>query len=99
MTSLIAALAEVWPFLLAAAGVVFGLFRNQQARTTAAKAKQNEAEAEAKVSAVEKSEAEANAIAAREGAHAFKERTDVESEIAAMPDGDAAQRLRDEWSR
>ncbi|MGO4763802.1 hypothetical protein AB4120_14795 [Cupriavidus sp. 2KB_3] len=99
MTAALAILAKIWPFLLAAGGVIFGMFRHQQAKSASAEAGQKVAEAEAKVAHAAKSEAEANAVAARAGADASRERTNVEKEIAAGPAGESAERLRSDWSR
>ncbi len=99
MTAALEILAQAWPFLLAAAGVLFGWVRHKQAQATVAQAGKQVAEAESKVAAVEKAEAEANAAAARGGAEAAKERTNVENGIAAGAPGESAKRLRDQWSR
>ena len=99
MTAVLEILGQIWPFLLAAAGVLFGWARHKEAQTTAAQAGQQVAEAQAKAAAIEKSEAEANATAARAGTDAVKERTNVENGIAAGAPGESAQRLRDQWAR
>ena len=103
MTVLLAILGKVWPALLGAlvalGGLIAGWVRHKQAQTTEAQAAQKAAEADTKVANVEKSEAEANAVAARVGAEAAKERTHVENEIAAGAPGESAERLRSEWSR
>ncbi|MBY4730731.1 hypothetical protein K6V90_09325 [Cupriavidus pauculus] len=99
MTALLAILAKIWPYLLAAGGVIFGMLRHKQAQTAEAKAQSKVADADAKVANTEKSEAEANANAARAGADAIRERTNVENDITAGAPGESAKRLRDEWSR
>ncbi|WP_423196810.1 DUF2681 domain-containing protein [Cupriavidus sp. H19C3] len=103
MTALFAIVAKLWPALLgaivAAGGLLAGWARHKQAQTTDAQAAQKAAEADTKVANVEKSEAEANAVAARVGAEAAKERTHVENDIAAGAPGESAERLRSEWSR
>lgn len=99
MTAVLAILAKVWPFLLAAGGVIFGMFRHQQAAKTEAQAKQRQAEADAHEAKVDAIQAKANEDAAQAGADAVKERTNVENDIDAGQPGDAARRLRDQWSR
>lgn len=103
MTALFAVVAKLWPALLgaivAAGGLLAGWARHKQAQTTEAQAGQKVAESDAKLARTEQSEAEANAAAARAGADAMKERTDVENQIAAGGAGKSADRLRDDWSR
>lgn len=92
-------LTKIGPWILAVLAIVFGMFRHQQAKTASAKADQATAEAQAKVSAVESATAKANEQAAQAGAAAVKERENVENDIAAGKPGDAAQQLRNDWSR
>lgn len=91
MTALLSILSEIWPFLLAAGGVLFGWARHKQAQTTKAQAEQKIAEAGA-------ASAKANETAARAGAGNQKVRRDEDSAAAAVPD--AGRVLRDEgWTR
>lgn len=99
MAAVIDALTNLWPFLLAAGGLIFGFLRHKQAQTEKAQAGKLVADEQAKTAAIKQSEAEANATAARAGAAAVKERTNVENEIAAGPAGESAERLRSDWSR
>lgn len=92
-------LAKAWPLILAAAGILFGLFRHQQAKTAIAKANQKAAEADARAAQNDAALAKANETAAQAGAAAVKERENVENDIAAGKPGDAAQQLRNDWSR
>lgn len=92
MTLIIEILAQIWPFVLAAVGLVFGYVRHKQAQTQVAQAEKREAQAQAGV-------AKANEQAAQAGADAVKERTNVENQIAAAGAGESAKRLRDEWAR
>jgi hypothetical protein len=97
--TILAVFGKAWPFLIAAVGVIFGMFRHQQAKATSADAGRKVAEAQTVVAQVTASAAKSNADAAQAGAAAIKERTNVENEIAAMPAGGAAERLRNDWSR
>jgi len=88
MTAILAFLADAWPFLLAAAGALFGWARHKQAQTTVAKAKQELAEKDATV-------AKDNAQAARTGATNAKVKTNEDNAAAAVPD--PVRVLHDEW--
>lgn len=95
----LALLMKFGPWLLAALGVLFGMFRHQQASTATAKANQKVAEADARAAQNDAVAAQANEAAAQTGAAAVKERTDVENQIASAPAGESARILRDDWSR
>ncbi|ALJ98710.1 MULTISPECIES: hypothetical protein [Burkholderia] len=104
--TIIPILLKFGPWLLAAAGVLFGMFRHQQARAVTAQAGQKAAEAQATAAAAREqvaqsanAEAQANADAAQAGAAAAKERSDAETNVGALPAGGAEQQLRDGWSR
>lgn len=91
MSVLLEILAQIWPFLLAAAGVLFGWMRHKQAQTTVAQANQKVAEKDAAVAA-------ANQEAAQAGAKNQEIRRDETNAAAAVPD--AGKLLRDEgWTR
>lgn len=90
MTAILEILAQIWPFLLAGLGVLFGWARHKQAQTQVAQAQKEVAE---NISAVEK----ANATAAQAGAKNQEVRRE-ENNAAAVPD--AGRVLRDEgWIR
>ncbi len=97
MTAALAILAKIWPFLLAAGGVIFGMFRHQQAAKTEAQAKQREAEADAHAAQAEAIQAKANQDAARVGADNAKVRLDEDAAIAGEPDANRV--LHDEWGK
>lgn len=99
MTAVLAILAKAWPFILMVGGVIFGVFRHQQAKTATAQANQKVAEADARVAQNDAALAKANETAAQAGAAAVKERENVENDIAAGKPGDAAQQLHNDWSR
>jgi hypothetical protein len=98
VSAILAILAEVWPFLLAAGGVIFGLFRHQQAKSTAAQAEQKVAEAETRAARNDAALAQANQAGAEAAAEAVKERTDVENETASLDHAALDERLR-RWER
>ena len=95
MTAILSILADAWPFVLAAVGVLFGLFRHQQARTAAAEAKQKEAEADAHVARNDAAAAQVNQAGAQAGADNAKVRRDEDSVAAAEPD--SSRVLHEEW--
>lgn len=98
MTAILAILSEAWPYVLAALGVVFGLFSHQRAKTATAQAAQREAEADTRVAQNDAAAAKANETAAQAGAENQKVRRDEDSAAAAVPD--AGRVLRDEgWTR
>jgi hypothetical protein len=97
MTAVIAILAKIWPFLLAAGGVVFGMFRHQQAAKTEAQAKQREAEADSHAAQTDAIQAKANQDAARAGADNAKVRRDEDAAAAGEPDANRV--LHDEWGK
>lgn len=97
--TIVALLLKFGPWVLGLLGILFGMFRHQQAKTATAEAGQRIAEAQAKTAAVKKSEAEANAIAAQAGADAAQERANVENTVSSGHPGAAADELRSQWSR
>ncbi|CAJ0901268.1 hypothetical protein R1479_04606 [Ralstonia mannitolilytica] len=97
MTVALAILAKIWPFLLAAGGVLFGLFRHQQASTATAKANQKAAEADAKVAQNNAALAQANQAGAQVGADNAKVRHDEDDTASALPDANRV--LHDEWGK
>ncbi|GAA7771026.1 hypothetical protein RN01_29930 [Cupriavidus sp. SHE] len=97
MTALLAILAKIWPFLLTAGGIIFGMFRHQQAAKTEAQAKQREAEADAQVAQANAVLAKANEDAARAGADNAKVRRDEDAAVAGEPDANRV--LHDEWGK
>lgn len=98
MTAALAILAQIWPFLLAAAGVVFGLFRHKQAQTSEAQARQKEAEAAQQIAQQRQAEAQANADAQKAGSDATAARTDIDNQVSAKPTDEIRHEL-DAWTR
>jgi len=97
MTAALAILAKIWPFLLAAGGVLFGMFRHQQAKSTEAAANQKAAEADVHAAQVDAAQAKANEDAARAGADNAKVRRDEDDDAAVVPDANRV--LHDEWGK
>jgi multidrug resistance efflux pump len=97
MTALLEILAKVWPFILMAGGVLFGVFRHQQAKTATAQANQKMAEAEAKVAQANAALAQANQAGAQAGADNAKVRHDEDDTAGALPDANRV--LHDEWGK
>lgn len=95
MTALLAILSEFWPFLLGAAGVLFGLFRHQQAKSETAAAKQKAAEADAHAARNDAALAQANQAGAQAGADNAKVRLDEDADAAVVSDANSV--LHDEW--
>lgn len=99
MTTILETLGAIWPYLLAACGVVFGLFRHQQAKTATAEAGQKAAEAEKAVAEKDAAMAAANQAGAQTGADNAKVRSDEDAAADALPTGDADRVLHDEWGK
>jgi hypothetical protein len=97
MTAALAILAKIWPFLLAASGLVFGAFRHQQAKTATAAANQKAAEADARVAQNDATMAKANQAGAEAGADNAKVRRDEDAVAAGVPDANRV--LHDEWGK
>ncbi|MNN92821.1 hypothetical protein D3C81_2111630 [compost metagenome] len=96
-TALLSALSELWPFLLAIAGVVFGWLRHLQAKAAKADAQREIADARAHAAQVDAVQAKTNEDAARAGADNAKVRRDEEAAAAVVPD--ASRVLHDEWGK
>lgn len=99
MIAILSLLGKLWPFLLAGGGVLFGVFSHMSAKSTKAAAGQSVAEAKTQVADDQNAEAQANAQAAKAGAESFKEKVNVQNDIAALPTGAAASELRSDWSK
>jgi hypothetical protein len=84
--TIISILLKFGPWLLAAAGVLFGMFRHQQAATATAKAQAQVAQAQATVDA-------GNAAAAQAGQQAVVTAASAQQQAAAVPDSDLDQQL------
>ncbi|WP_186425103.1 hypothetical protein [Cupriavidus metallidurans] len=97
MTAILAALVEFGPWVLGALGVLFGMFRHQQAKSTEAAANQKAAEADARAAQVDAVQAKANQDAARAGADNAKVRRDEDAAAAGEPDANRV--LHDEWGK
>nr|WP_316680578.1 hypothetical protein [Ralstonia sp. LMG 18101] len=90
-------LPKAWPFILCAGGILFGLFRHQQAKTAIAKADQKSAEADARAAQNDAALAKANETAAQTGADNAKVRRDEDVTAGALPDANRV--LHDEWGK
>lgn len=97
MTGMLALALKVGPWLLAALGVLFGVFRHQQASTATAKANQKAAEADAKVAQKDAALAQANEAGAQAGADNAKVRRDEDAAAGTLPDANRV--LHDEWGK
>jgi hypothetical protein len=90
------------PYILAALGVIGGLFGiawgNKTAKTAQAQADTAKAQAVAQVSVEQTAEAQANQAAAQTGAAAVAARTDVENTVAAQPAAEVKNELQ-AWTR
>ncbi|OXI63094.1 MULTISPECIES: hypothetical protein [Burkholderia] len=86
--TIISILLKFGPWLLAAAGVLFGMFRHQQAATATAKAAATVAQAQATVDA-------GNAAAAQVGQQAVATAAVAQQQAAATPDSNLDARLAD----
>ena len=98
MTAALAILSDIWPFLLAAAGVVFGWIRHLQARAAAADAKATAARAEQQLAHQKEAEAHANADAQKAGSDAATARVDIDNQVAAKQPDEVRNEL-DRWTR
>lgn len=94
MTAILEILAQIWPFLLAGLGVLFGWMRHKQAQTTAARAETKVAEAEKREAQAGTAVAQANQEAAQAGAKNREIRREADN-AAAVPDANRV--LHDEW--
>ncbi|WP_191623282.1 hypothetical protein [Pandoraea fibrosis] len=99
--TVVAMLFKFGPWVLGTLGILFGIFRHQQAKTSTAIADKEKAQTEAKVSNMEATIAMANEKAVQAGAAAAKERANVENSIASGKSGDSlrVRRRRNDWSR
>lgn len=97
MTALLAILSQIWPYLLAGGGVLFGMFRHQQAKSAEAAANQKVAQADEHAAQVDAVQAKANEDAARAGADNVKVRRDADNAADAVPDANRV--LHDEWGK
>lgn len=98
MSAILPLLLKFGPWLLALAGIVFGAFRHQQAKTITAQAGQKVAEAQQQVSAEQAAEARANADAQKSGSDAAAARSGIENQLAAQPADEVRNELQD-WTR
>ncbi|WP_244119057.1 hypothetical protein [Burkholderia gladioli] len=85
--------------LAGAVGVIFGLFRHQQAKATTAAADQKVAEAQTQVAQQQTADAQANATAAQAGGDAAAARTQIDSDVAAKPAQEVKDELQNDWTR
>ncbi|WP_245641413.1 hypothetical protein [Paraburkholderia bannensis] len=96
---LVAHMGAILGGLMGASGVIFGMFRHQQAKAATAAAGEQVAQANQKVADNQNAEAQANAAAAQAGAKAVSGASNAQSDVDALPDGGAASELLNEWSR
>ncbi|AQW31432.1 hypothetical protein JK151_08815 [Ralstonia syzygii subsp. celebesensis] len=94
---MIALAIKIGPWLLAVLGVLFGVFRHQQASTATAKADQKAAEADARVAQNDAALAKTNETAAQAGADNAKVRQNEDAAAGAVPDVNRV--LHDEWGK
>lgn len=95
--AILSALSDLWPFLLAVAGVVFGWVRHLQAKAAKADAQREIADARAHAAQIDAVQAKTNEAAARAGADNAKVRRDEEAAAVAEPDANRV--LHDEWGK
>lgn len=96
---LVAHFGAILGCLFGAGGIVFGMFRHQQAKAATAAAGEQVAQANQKVADNQNAEAQANEAAAQAGAQAMKGANDAQTEVDALPPGGAANELLNDWSR
>lgn len=89
-------LAQVWPFILAAAGLLFGYVRHKQAQTQVAQAVRDVAEAKQREAQAGAAVAQANQEAAQAGAKNQEVRREIDNAVAVP---DAGRVLHDEWGK
>lgn len=106
MIAMLGILSNIWPFLLAGGGILFGVLSHFNAKAKTASAGQQVAQAQTvaadaktQIAETHDAEAQANAAAAQAGADSIKEKADVKNDVAAMPPGAAASELRNDWTR
>jgi len=99
---MIAILSSIWPYVLsgvvALGGVVFGLFRHQQAKVATAQADAVKAQAAQQVAAQQVAETQANADAQKAGSDAAATRAAVDNAVAAQPANEVRHDLQN-WTR
>ncbi|QDX22545.1 hypothetical protein FP568_15640 [Pandoraea pnomenusa] len=97
--TIVAMLLKFGPWILGIVGVLFGVFRHQQAKTATAEAGQKIAEAEQAKAQNDAALAAANQAGAQTGADNAKVRSDENAAVDALPDGGAGRVLHNQWSR
>ncbi|VVE74026.1 hypothetical protein PCA31118_04664 [Pandoraea captiosa] len=97
--TIITLLLKFGPWALGLLGVLFGMFRHQQAKTATAEAGQKVAEAEQAKAHNDAALAAANQAGVQTGADNAKVRRDEDATAAGLPAGDADRVLHDEWGR
>jgi hypothetical protein len=98
VTAILPLLIKLGPLVLGALGILFGLFRHQQAKTATAQADAVKAQAGQQVAAQQVAETQANADAQKAGSDAAAVRTDIDNTIAAQPTDEVRNELQD-WTR
>lgn len=97
--TIVALLLKFGPWALGLLGVLFGVFRHQQAKTATAEAGQKIAEAEQAKAQNDAALAAANQAGTQAGADNAKVRRDEDAAAGNLPAGDANRVLHDEWER
>ena len=90
-------LAQVWPFILAAAGLLFGYVRHKQAQTQVEQAGREIAEAQKREAQAGAAVARANETAAQAGAKNQEVRREIDN-ASAVPDANSVLRAEG-WQR
>ena len=98
MTAILPLLIKLGPLVLGVLGILFGLFRHQQAKVATAQADAAKAQAGQQVAAQQVAETQANADAQKAGSDAAAARTDIDNTIAAQPTDEVRNELQD-WTR
>lgn len=97
-----AIIASIWPYvisgLVALSGVVFGLFRHQQAKVATAQADAVKAQAGQQIAAQQVAETQANADAQKAGSDATAARVAIDNAVAAKPVDEVRNELQN-WTR
>ncbi|VWB70721.1 hypothetical protein [Burkholderia lata] len=98
MITVLPILVKLGPWLLAVAGILFGLFRHQQAKADSAAAKAQGAAADEKIAQAQMADAQASEAAQAAANDAGAARTSADSQVAAMPASEVRNELQD-WTR
>lgn len=99
---MMALIAPFLPYILAALGVIGGVFGvawgRKTSQTSAAKVAAAKSDATAQIATQQAAEAEANQTAAQSGAAAVQTRTEIDNTVAAKPADEVRNELQD-WTK